>query len=52
MRGRDERGDGLFSEVDPKSRVPADLPLRSIRALVDEAPAALSGDFGLLGGPR
>ncbi len=48
MRGRDERGDGLFSYVDLEARVPADHPLRAIRALVDEALAALSGDFALL----
>jgi len=45
MRGRDERGEGLFSYVDLEARVPADHPLRAIRVLVDEALAALSGDF-------
>lgn len=45
MRGRDERGDGLFSYVDLEARVPADHPLRAIRVLVDEALAALSADF-------
>ena len=48
MRGRDERGDGLFSYVDLEARVPADHPLRAIRVLVDEALAALSADFELL----
>ena len=45
MRGEDTRGDGLFSYVDLEARVPADHPLRAIRVLVDEALAALSGDF-------
>lgn len=45
MRGRDGRGDGLFSYVDPESRVPADHPLRAIPVLVDEALADLSADF-------
>jgi transposase len=35
----------LFSYVDLEARVPADHPLRAIRVLVDEALAALSGDF-------
>ena len=48
MRGVDERGDGLFSYVDLEARVPADHPLRAIRVLVDEALAALSGDFAVL----
>ena len=48
MRGRDERGEGLFSYVDLEARVPADHPLRAIRVLVDEALAALSADFALL----
>ena len=48
MRGRDERGEGLFSYVDLAARVPADHPLRAIRVLVDEALAALSGDFARL----
>ena len=42
MRGEDTR-DGLFSYLE--ARVPADHPLRAIRVLVDEALAALSGDF-------
>ena len=48
MRGRDERGEGLFSYVDLEARVPGDHPLRAIRVLVDEALAALSGDFARL----
>ena len=40
MRGRDERGEGLFSYVDLEARVPADHPLRAIRVLVDECCSA------------
>ena len=45
MRGEDERVGGLFSYVDLEARVPADHPLRPIRALVDEALVVLSADF-------
>ena len=45
MRGEDEHVGGLFSYVDLEARVPADHPLRPIRALVDEALAVLSADF-------
>ena len=48
MRGEDERGGGLFSYVDLEARVPADHPLRPIRALVDEALGVLSPDFARL----
>lgn len=37
MRGVDERSEGLFSYVSCEARVPADHPLRPIRAIVDEA---------------
>ena len=45
MRAVDERGGGLFSYVDLEARVPADHPLRPIRALLDEARVFLSSDF-------
>ena len=45
MRGRDDRSGGLFSYVRLEERVPADHPLRPIRALADEALAALNGRF-------
>ena len=45
MRGTDERNGILFSYVDLEARVPADHPLRPIRALVDEALLVLSPDF-------
>lgn len=43
MRGRDDRDEGLFSYLRLEERVPVDHPLRAIRALTDEALAALNG---------
>jgi transposase len=48
MRGEDRRSGGLFSYVDLEARVPADHPLRPIRAIVDDALNALSGEFAAL----
>lgn len=48
MRGADSRSGELFSYVDLEQRVPASHPLRTIRGLVNEALAALSGDFSEL----
>jgi transposase len=48
MRGEDRRSGGLFSYVDLEARVPADHPLRPIRAIVDDALGALSGEFEVL----
>lgn len=45
MRGRDDRGEGMFSYIRLEDRVPADHPLRAIRALTDEVLAALDGRF-------
>ena len=45
MRGSDERSGCLFSYVDLESRVRSDHPLRTIRTVVNEALARLSGDF-------
>ncbi len=45
MRGEDQRSDGLFSYVSLERRIPADHPLRAIRALTDEVLAGLSRDF-------
>ena len=41
MRGGDDRSGELFSYVDLEKRVRADHPLRAIRAIVNEALAAL-----------
>ncbi len=45
MRGSDDRTEGLFSYVSCEARVPADHPLRPIRAIVDEALEVLSAGF-------
>jgi transposase len=45
MRGSDVQQTGLFSYVSLESRVPADHPLRGIRALLDEALGAMSRDL-------
>jgi transposase len=45
MRGRDDRSEGLFSYVRLEKRIPADHPLRPIRALTDEALGALNERF-------
>src|SRR6476659_2548344 len=48
MRGIDERPVQFFSYVDIEGRVPADHPLRLIRALVDEVLHGLSRVFAKL----
>ena len=48
MRGGDERSGSLFSYVDLEARVANDHPLRTIRGLVNEALAALSGEFSAM----
>jgi transposase len=48
MRGRLVDQSGLFSYVDPEKRIPAEHPLRKIRALVGEVLKALSHSFGKL----
>src|SRR6195952_3666547 len=46
MRGREERSESLFSYVRLEDRVPADHPLRPIRALAAEVLAGPDGRFG------
>ena len=48
MRGGEERSGSLFSYVDLEARVGNDHPLRTIRGVVNEALAALSGEFAAL----
>ncbi|ESQ85342.1 hypothetical protein ABENE_19010 [Asticcacaulis benevestitus DSM 16100 = ATCC BAA-896] len=45
MRGSDIQTAGLFSYVSCEARVPPSHPLRSIRAIVEEALEVLSPDF-------
>ena len=50
MRGGDERSGSLFSYVDLEARVGKDHPLPTIRLIVNEALAVLSGEFSALYG--
>ena len=45
MRGRDDRGEAMFSSIRLEVRVPADHPLHEVRGLTDQVPAALDGRF-------
>jgi transposase len=45
MRGRDDRSEGFFSYVRLEERIPAEHPLRAIRAMADEALGALNPCF-------
>lgn len=51
MRGGDERSGSLFSYVDLEARVGKGHPLRAIRVIVNEALAALAGEFSALYSP-
>ena len=51
MRGGDQRSGSLFSYVDLEARVGKDHPLRTIRAIVNEALSALAGEFAALYSP-
>lgn len=48
MRGREEGTDGLFSYVPLEERVPADRPLRAIKAVTEKVPAKLDRSFEAL----
>lgn len=45
MRGTDARSGSLFSCIDLEARVPANHPLRVIKALVDEVLVSLDSEF-------
>src|SRR5580692_2057104 len=45
MRGQDRQQSAMFSYVSPEERVPAEHPLRPIRAMTDAALRALSPVF-------
>ena len=48
MRGHDEQTTHMFSYLSPEQRVPADHPLRAVRALTDEALQPMSRRFASL----
>ena len=45
MRGPDAQAQHMFSYLSPQQRVPADRPLRAVRALTDEALLSMSEQF-------
>ena len=45
MRGPDEQTQHMFSYLSPEQRVPADHPLRAIRALTDDGLRSMSPQF-------
>ena len=51
MRGNDRQQAGMWSYISPEQRVPADHPLRPLRAMVDGAMAELSAEFAKLYSP-
>jgi len=51
MRGDDRQQAGMWSYISPEQRVPADHPLRPLRAMVDGAMAELSAEFAKLYSP-
>ena len=51
MRGQDAQQAQMFSYLSPEERVPADHPLRPLRAMVDKALLALSPRFAKLYAP-
>ena len=48
MRGHDEQTHHMFSYLSPEQRVPADHPLRAVRALTDHALKTMSRRFASL----
>ena len=48
MRGRDDQQASVFSYVSAEERIPADHPLRAIRATVDAVLKAMSKEFDAL----
>ena len=52
MRGHDEPTHHMFSYRSPEQRVPADPPLRAVRALTDHALKTMSRRFAGLYTPR
>jgi transposase len=51
MRGDDHQQAGMWSYISPEQRVPADHPLRPIRAMVDAILTELSPEFATLYSP-
>ena len=45
MRGTDKQQSQMFSYISPEARVPANHPLRKIRAMVEKALKEMDGQF-------
>ena len=48
MRGSDQKQDAMFSYVSPEQRVPAEHPLRPLRAMMDDILKQMSPRFAKL----
>ena len=48
MRGNDPKQNGMFSYVSPEQRVPAEHPLRPLRAMMDDILKEMSPRFAKL----
>ena len=48
MRGNDQKQDAMFSYVSPEQRVPAEHPLRPLRAMMDDILKEMSPRFAKL----
>jgi hypothetical protein len=45
IRGGDIQQGGMYSYLSPEERIPAEHPLRAVRALLDEALSNISREF-------
>ena len=48
MRGEGQHQGAMFSYVTMEQRIPADHPIRAIRAMVDEALRQMDGSFSAM----
>ena len=48
MRGNDQKQDAMFSYLSPEQRVPAEHPLRPLRAMMDDILREMSPRFAKL----
>jgi len=48
MRGNDQKQDAMFSYVSPEQRIPAEHPLRPLRAMMDDILKEMSPRFAKL----
>jgi transposase len=48
MRGNDQKQDAMFSYLSPEQRIPAEHPLRPLRAMMDDILKEMSPRFAKL----